>query len=409
GTADVTLHRVRGSGTSARLEEAAPGRGALAGGSHVDAAALSYIRELLGPRKWDAWKEAYPNEVVKIKSKWEQSKRSFLCNRDTASWSNSFPYSATARGRRDDDISSGLLMRGLVKVVGVQPNDIRLPLQHGLSSTIGHQSLLALSQPRSDRGWVGADQALVLPAEVVAQQIFDPVIDRIITLMRDVMDDGRRLGNTCTKVLLAGGFARSPHLQSRVREALGPDTPLLVPADPGAAVVTGAAIYGVLPYMVTARRCRVSYGIITTRPWTGEDALHAAANGYPEKFWHSEENKYYASDVYTRFVDRGQLVQVDEVVKHTVLPLYDDSTSVNIVLYSTTDNTARYIKSPGMDRHARILLELPRIGSMPQRRHDRKLEVEMRFGGTELALVATDLLTKNSVATSIRFDGEAAT
>ncbi|GIL73639.1 hypothetical protein Vretifemale_3734 [Volvox reticuliferus] len=27
GTADVTLHRVRGSGTSARLEEAAPGRG----------------------------------------------------------------------------------------------------------------------------------------------------------------------------------------------------------------------------------------------------------------------------------------------------------------------------------------------------------------------------------------------
>ncbi|GIM00332.1 hypothetical protein Vretimale_5474, partial [Volvox reticuliferus] len=218
------------------------------------------------------------------------------------------------------------------------------------------------------------DQTLVLPAEVVAQQIFDPVIDRIITLMRDVMDDGRRLGNTCTKVLLAGGFARSRHLQSRVREALGPDIPLLVPEDPGAAVVTGAVIYGVLPYMVTARRCRVSYGINTTHSWTGDDALHAAANGYPEKFWHSEDNEYYASGVYKRFVDRGQLVQVNEVVKHTVLPLYDDSTSVNIALYSTTDNTARYTNSPGMDRHARILLELPRISSMPRSRHDRKLE-----------------------------------
>ncbi|GLC64777.1 hypothetical protein PLESTF_000206400 [Pleodorina starrii] len=348
GTADVTVHRVRGSGAATRLEEAAMGRGALAGGAHVDSAAWSYIRDLLGPQQWDDWKEAHPDELVKLKSKWELSKRSFLCNRSPAVSSS---YSATATGSGD---TNSTLLSGMVKVAGVQRNDIRLPLPPGLVSTMGQHALRALSWSSDSRGWVGADQSLVLPAEVVSRQIFDPVVVRIISLMRGAMDDGRRLGNPCNKVLLAGGFARSPYLQSRVRAALAATyTPLLLPADPGAAVVTG--------------------------------------------------------DVYDRFVEVGQLVQVGEVVQHPFTPMYKTASSVAFDLYKTGQPSARYTAESGMEKLATVILELPPGWSRNLASSaNYSLQAEMRFGATELSLVARDRKTNNAVAATILWDADMA-
>ncbi|GLC34802.1 hypothetical protein PLESTM_000241700 [Pleodorina starrii] len=413
GTADVTVHRVRGSGAATRLEEAAMGRGALAGGAHVDSAAWSYIRDLLGPQQWDDWKEAHPDELVKLKSKrvggfdsgkWELSKRSFLCNRSPAVSSS---YSATATGSGD---TNSTLLSGMVKVAGVQRNDIRLPLPPGLVSTMGQHALRALSWSSDSRGWVGADQSLVLPAEVVSRQIFDPVVVRIISLMRGAMDDGRRLGNPCNKVLLAGGFARSPYLQSRVRAALAATyTPLLLPADPGAAVVTGAVISGAFTDVITARRCRASYGVRIDRVWTTEDATCAAIHNYPRKSWHNEHKKYYAGDVYDRFVEVGQLVQVGEVVQHPFTPMYKTASSVAFDLYKTGQPSARYTAESGMEKLATVILELPPGWSRNLASSaNYSLQAEMRFGATELSLVARDRKTNNAVAATILWDADMA-
>ncbi|EFJ45276.1 hypothetical protein VOLCADRAFT_94501 [Volvox carteri f. nagariensis] len=363
GTADVTLHRVRGSGVAMRLEEAAVGRGALAGGAHVDSAAWSYIRDLLGVRQFDKWKEAHPDEVAKLKSKWELSKRAFLCN-SRQPGAASLPYSATAAVQQADGSSSSF-PSGLVRVAGVQRNDIRLALPPGLVSAVGHTQLRALQQQAGDsrRGWVGADQVLVLPAEVVARQIFDPVVDKITRLMGDVMDEGRRRGSPCSKVLLAGGFARSPHLQSRVREALSATTPLLIPSDPGAAVVTGAVVFGVRPYMISSRRARVGYGTTYSRRWSHADALHAARFGYPEKFWHAENKTYYA-------------------------PARKDPAGAS---------PRRWCQA-----------EKPALGGRRLARLAEIWQVEMRFGATELSMAATDVKTRNAVATTICFDSVSA-
>ncbi|EFJ45277.1 hypothetical protein VOLCADRAFT_94503 [Volvox carteri f. nagariensis] len=236
GTADATLHCVRGSGSAVRLEEAAVGRGVLAGGAHVDSAAWSYIRDLLGARQWDKWKEAHPDEVAQLKSR-----------------------------------------RGL-------------------------------SKPSSRQGWVNSDLNLVLPPEVVSKRLMDSTVDKITELMHDVINEGARLGSKCNK--------------SRVRRSLPEGAALVVPSDPGAAVVTGAVLYGAMPMVVSARRSRLGYGVGTTRPWTSHDAIHAASFGAPEKRWHSEKNCYYAFGTYHPFVKHGELISVDKVVRHGFTPLY---------------------------------------------------------------------------------------
>ncbi|KAG2484372.1 hypothetical protein HYH03_016788 [Edaphochlamys debaryana] len=208
GTADATLHRVRGAGLGVRLEEAAVGRGALAGGAHVDAAAWSYMRDLLGADAWDAWQAAEPGEVVKLRSRWEGNKRGFAGGE---------PVSLTAAaGSAPASGGVGFLGGGLVKVPGVRSGDLRLPLPPGLADRLGRLKLQSLSLPDRLRGWVSSDRQLVLPSEVVASRVFDPVVGKALELMADVAEEGARLGNSCNKVLLAGGFARSAYLQARV-------------------------------------------------------------------------------------------------------------------------------------------------------------------------------------------------
>ncbi|KAG2484378.1 hypothetical protein HYH03_016794 [Edaphochlamys debaryana] len=400
GTADATLHRVRGAGLGVRLEEAAVGRGALAGGAHVDAAAWSYMRDLLGADAWDAWQAAEPGEVAKLRSRWEVSKRGFA---------GGGPISLTAAAGSAPASGPGLFLGGgLVKVAGVRSGDLRLPLPPGLVERLGRLKLQSLSSPDRLRGLVSSDRQLVLPSEVVASRVFDPVVDKALELMAGVAEEGSRLGNSANKVLLAGGFARSAYLQARVRQALPRGASLLLPEDPGAAVVKGAVIFGALPSIISGRRCRLSYGVGVDMEWTSEAAVHAASYGYPEKYWHTEDECYCAEGCFYEFINRGQLVNVDQVVEHTCCPLYKTQNSVTFPLYSTPINGALYTSAPQMEELAHVTLELPAGWSRNlSKASDYLLKVEMRFGATELSLVATDPRTKDAVAVSVAWTGDA--
>ncbi|KXZ53293.1 hypothetical protein GPECTOR_7g1187 [Gonium pectorale] len=397
GTVDVTLHGVRGNGVTMRLEEKVAGRGALAGGAHVDAAAMSLVRELLGGDVWDAWKEDHPAELTKLKAKWELSKRAFFGDQVASGMSS--------------PAAPGVVMGWpgtMVRPAHVHSGDVRLQLPERLGDQLGSKALKALSTPSRDRGWVSADRSLVLPAEVVAKEVFDPVVDQVLELMADMLYEGRSTGTICNKVLLAGGFARSPYLQSRVRQVLPAGTNLLLPTDPGAAVVTGAAIFGALPAMVSGRRTRLSYGVGTSRPWTSEDAIHSAMKGTPIKVWNGEEKSWYADKAYCAFVKRNDLVNVGHIVKNFT-PFSRAHTAVEFQLYGTRDNTAAYTTDSGMDKLATISLQLPTgWAAAVCRASDYKMECEFRFGATEFSVVASDSRSKNAVATTVTWDADLA-
>ncbi|GIL49465.1 hypothetical protein Vafri_5802 [Volvox africanus] len=386
GTADATLHCVRGSGKEVRLEEAAAGRGVLAGGAHVDSAAWGYIHQLLEPQTCDEWRVAHPDELTKTARKWELIKRSFAGVHLAIA-------APTARFHVTD---------GTCTMISQQRRDVYLPLPIKLVEMLGKQKLQALSQPRHDRGWVGADQALVIPAEVVAQQIFDPVVNRIIELMHDVIEEGQWRRSNCNKVLLAGGFARSPYLQSRVRRSLPEHIKIILPEDPGAAVVTGAVVFGTQPSTVSARCARRGYGVGTCRPWTADHAIHNASFGFPKKFYDDEKSCYYADGIYSSFVKHGELIKVDQVVKHVFHPLSKSQDAITFNLYSTTSESARYTADKDMEKLAEIVLTLPSgwsDGLTDSGEYD--IQAEMHFGATELSLVAIDKRSKNAVATTV--------
>jgi hypothetical protein len=85
----------------------------------------------------------------------------------------------------------------------------------------------------------GADDVVLLPGTVM-QQLFKPVMEQILELVRTELDKVKRTGDSCDRLLLVGGFASSPALVLHLRRGLewqGVD--LFVPTHASAAVVKG--------------------------------------------------------------------------------------------------------------------------------------------------------------------------
>ncbi|KAG2438533.1 hypothetical protein HXX76_005084 [Chlamydomonas incerta] len=382
GTADITLHEVEideAQGDTPmilRLKEAAVGKGVLAGGRFVDAAMFELLRGRVGAAVWDEWRRLHPGEWTDLESKWEGNK----------------------------------------KKMGAGGVDLQMP-----------PALMAAWQQRQQQQGRGQQQAdrpgmtlspttgmVQLSRELLRTEVFGPVMEKIAAAAAEVEAEGRQVrGKPATKMLLAGGFANSALLQERMRELerqLG--VPLLAPPVPGTVVVTGAlrcaALLAAQPGLVTARRCRQTYGIRCRALWSSEEAESAAAFGYPQRIWKPEDAEYYADGVFETFARRGQLVGTDESVKRTFCPTSSSTTAIAVDVYATPAAEARYIGEPGMRRVAEVTLELPpgwRKGVAKRTDYDVEVGgvgVEIKFGAVELTVLARDPRTRNAVAA--RFD-----
>ncbi|KAG2500198.1 hypothetical protein HYH03_001778 [Edaphochlamys debaryana] len=373
GTVDVTLHRVKGRGQRMRLEEVVPGKGVLAGGRYVDEAAWSLVRGLVGPSAWDAWRREQPGEWVALANRWELAKRE--------------------EGPVELQLPAAL-MAGAIAEGG------KLPRQSSLSDSVT----------------LSPDGLLLLREEALEQAVLGPQLERALGAAKEVLEEGVKNNHPCTKVLLTGGLANSAFLQRRARQLADErGAALLMPEAPEAAVVTGemeegwdrleagvvrrAVVFGQNPALVSARRSRLTYGTSPCVPWTAE---HDAAPLYLRKEWNADDQCYAACGLFHTFVKRGQLVQADEVVRQSFNPFLKRQRWIGFGVYASAAEHVERAGEPGVRKLATVYLELPPgWGDGLPHRKDNPLELEFRFGSTEITVVARDVRSNNSVATSV--------
>ncbi|KAG2437564.1 hypothetical protein HYH02_011206 [Chlamydomonas schloesseri] len=327
GTADITLHEVvltnggGGSAAAVHLLEAAVGKGVLAGGRYVDSALWGLLRGgVVGPALWDEWQHQQPGEWTDLASRWETTKR-------------------VMKGAVELQLPPGLV-------------DMLQRRQHegGAEESSGGGASVPERQASDSSGGVTlcpTTGVVELSAAVMEKVVFGPVMEEIVAAAGEVKASGLGSGKRANKVLLAGGFANSKLLQRRLlRLADEWGVPLLLPPNPGAAVVTDGA--------------------------------------------------------FCKFVQCGQLIGTDEVVKRTGSPFSSRANGVGLQLYATPAPTPRYVRELGMQRVAEVSLELPAgWRKSVERRDDYEIEVEMRFGTAEITMVGRDPRTRNAVAVRV--------
>ncbi|GAA5866072.1 hypothetical protein JCM3774_000016 [Rhodotorula dairenensis] len=84
---------------------------------------------------------------------------------------------------------------------------------------------------------------LVIPGSVLRRDVFDPVIDDVLALLRHQLD--KLPSGKVDALILVGGFASSSYLCTRIQAAFGTQIPIVArPTDADVATLQGAARYG---------------------------------------------------------------------------------------------------------------------------------------------------------------------
>eukprot|EP00497_Spongosphaera_streptacantha_P003557 TRINITY_DN4290_c0_g1_i1.p1 TRINITY_DN4290_c0_g1~~TRINITY_DN4290_c0_g1_i1.p1 ORF type:complete len:90 (-),score=6.83 TRINITY_DN4290_c0_g1_i1:87-356(-) len=81
-------------------------------------------------------------------------------------------------------------------------------------------------------------------------------------------------------------------------------------------------------------------------------------------------------------------------------PLYEDQTSVSFKLYRSTDPYPHYTDEASVERVGVISVAIPDLSGGK----DRPIDVAMKFGGTEIEVEATAVLTREKAHITLDLD-----
>ena len=140
------------------------------------------------------------------------------------------------------------------------------------------------------------------------KQIFDPVVDEVVTLVRGQITATQK---KVKAVLLVGGFGQNAYLRETIRAAIDPNIEVMQPPNGWTAVVRGALMKGLsqlVPYeekvKVATRAARKHYGTEIMSKY--DSSKHAKAKSW----WDDYDGEYKVFDM-SWFITQGSPVTED--------------------------------------------------------------------------------------------------
>ncbi|KAF8243757.1 actin-like ATPase domain-containing protein [Wilcoxina mikolae CBS 423.85] len=274
GTVDLVSYQITDL-NPLRVNESVPGTGALCGSVFLDERFEQYIRGVLGDGVIDAMKPVSKNGMMRS---WEEAVK--------------FQFGNTAEGEEF-----------FVSVPGIPDND-----ETEVES--GHHMMQ----------WSDV------------KKIFDPVVDRIIELVKGQMDDVKERGDKVAAVLLVGGFGSSEYLRKRLQGFCGANIQVLQPTNARTSIVRGALIRGLSGSIVRERRARRFYGTCISIPCTPV----SGTGSY--RYWDSGLGEYRTTDpsaeneVYWDYCDEEWMIpgSLSWFIKKGIVVGDDESVSIKL-------------------------------------------------------------------------------
>ncbi|KAM3432245.1 hypothetical protein MY4824_006679 [Beauveria thailandica] len=189
-------------------------------------------------------------------------------------------------------------------------------------------------------------------------QCFEPVVNRILELVRNQIIAIQAQNRTLQNILVVGGFGASEYLFQQIKLHVPPQfqSKVVRPMDSVAAIVKGAVTAGISERIITHRIARRHYLMGTLQPF--KEGYHPEAYRVP-----SLDGKDRCKFTRQIFVQRGQKVKNGETVKvsffRQVAPgatlMYED------VLYACDDDVCpEYTKDPRIKEVVTLTSDLSR-------------------------------------------------
>jgi hypothetical protein len=356
GTVDITVHEVRlGEG----LDELIPCGGGLHGSKYVDRNFREFLSRKLCSGAMDEFETQWPVEYAKLMSEtWENIKCAYDA---TPNWRSSIEIP-----RRLEQILETSFPEVLDQLANVQ----------------------------------GGDNTVIRLTHDDMEAIFKSVVDQLIDTVGNqftALEDRR-----CDILFLVGGFAESPVLKQRIQDEFGDQVDrVVIPDRPGAAVLQGAASFGVNPGVVIARRSTLTYGKGYMSPFENDKDPEdkRISKEIVSKLFQQEEYCDYCNGRFDIFVAAGDRVLSDAVVTRSY-QIPPNKTELTVTFLSTANPRVRYVDEEGVTEIAQVDLRLPFAATG---KSAKRMEIEMQFGQSQIIAYAIDPISGNRERCEFRF------
>ena len=380
GTVDISAHRLSSS-PDIHVEVILPPAGNDCGGSMVNKKFAEFLEELVddkgftqyvdtGDETLNTTHKARLNELVN--DTFEQQKRIFgEKGGEGSKLSIRLPY--TFR-----EVYQSKLTEGIRKL-----NDPRIQLS-------------------------GIDLRIAYPK---MKEFFQPAVEGLLQCMTETL---LSLDEEIETIYIVGGFGGCQYIYNAITNEFGDNYKYITPAEHDFAVVRGAVLFRQIPNTVRARRADATYGVRVNIPF--EEGKHE-----PNYKWLNEKGEYQCENIFSTFVERGDIVPTSEVLVKDYVPARPSQERMHIDIYSSSENDVWYTtgrRPYGMDSDD--LTDVRKIGELmvpfPKESYEegaqgvseplnsqRKVEVTFDFSHTEIQVKGCDKLSNTEVKVVLDF------
>ncbi|XP_015717072.1 heat shock 70 kDa protein 12B-like [Coturnix japonica] len=344
GTVDITVHEIQEDCCLKELHKASGGGW---GGNRVDENFIAFLREIFDDGVWHEYVKSCPTELQKMMYNFGLQK----CSSDREAVYLDCYYKLTTLAEKKKEIS-----QFFKKVKGVK--------------------------------W--CDGMIMITFEKM-KSFFEYSIKNIIVALKEILDKPEMA--KVQYILLVGGFASSVILRDEVRKAFSKKYNILCPLEAQLAIAKGAVLFGINPEVVTSRISARTYGLRVSREF--DPAIHDIRNRRVSK----ADGYVYCKGLFRKLVEVGESVSINEVVHYDFTPTEPDQTSALFAFYSTEKQDAMYVDEEGLELVGSCTVPMPdtKLGGK------RKLNLDIKFGLTEIKATATDVTSKQSRIITIDF------
>ncbi|CAJ0827617.1 8083_t:CDS:10 [Entrophospora sp. SA101] len=200
------------------------------------------------------------------------------------------------------------------------------------------------------------------------RKMFDPVIEKIIRLIRNQLTSSKE---KCSAMFIVGGFAESPYLVSKVKEAFN----------------SAGVIYGLNKKTIATRQLKLNYGVQVYPLWK---------KGVDPKKRMTAEGRIYK---FNCLAYRGKEYSPDKPFSSTYYPVYPDQTGINFKVYATARHNQRFCDEPGMKPIGELYVELPDVES----KLDRPVFFSLMFGESLITATAQNKNTERIYTAEFKY------
>lgn len=220
----------------------------------------------------------------------------------------------------------------------------------------------------------------------IARGLFDGTIDALTKYVGELLSEPHF--SMIDVILLVGGFGECALVKEDFQEKFN-NKKVMIPKEPGLAVLKGAVRFGHFPDIVSVRIARYTYGRAGCEPFV--EGLHD-----PKKKF-TRSGKAICQWVFKKFVTIGEEIPLGKEVIQESCAVFANQKSATLELYSASSTNPKYTTDNECTLLGTMEVNFPDSDEIS----DKRVHLVFIFGDTELKAKVIVLKTKKSYETSL--------